>query len=124
MCVDVARRYCLPPELLMAIVERESGGDPNAIGDGGRAIGLCQIHECYQLERMEKLGIKSLKDPESNLIVAAEIICELLDQYDDPRMMLQKYNGVSDAEWRAKTGNWSEYAVEVTKRVNELQEGQ
>lgn len=80
MCIDVARRYCLPPELLMAIVERESGGDPNAIGDDGRAIGLCQIHECYQLERMEKLGIKSLKDPESNLIVAAEIICELLDQ--------------------------------------------
>ena len=124
MCIDVARRYCLPPELLMAIVERESSGDPNAIGDGGRAIGLCQIHECYQLERMEKLGIKSLKDPESNLIVAAEILCELLDEYEDPKLALMFYNGQSDAKYRAATGIYSDYANGVEQRMYELQKGQ
>jgi len=30
--------------LLSAIIQVESGGDPNAIGDGGRAVGILQIH--------------------------------------------------------------------------------
>ena len=123
-CTDVAREYCLPPELLMAVAERESGGDPDAIGDDGRAIGLCQIHERYQIERMEKLEIESLKDPRSNLIVAAEILCELLDQYDDPKRALMAYNGQSDADYRAATGIYSDYANEVQERMYELQEGQ
>lgn len=124
MCIDVGREYCLPPELLMAIAERESGGNPNAIGDNGRAIGLCQIHQCYQVERMEKLGIESLYDPESNLTVAAEILCELLEKYDDPKRALMAYNGQSDADYRAATGIYSNYANEVEERMFELQKGQ
>lgn len=33
--------YILP--FLIAV---ESGGDPNAIGDGGKAVGILQIHKC------------------------------------------------------------------------------
>ena len=123
-CTDVARDYCLPPEILMAIAERESAGDPDAIGDDGLAIGLCQIHERYQIDRMEKLGIETLRDPKSNLIVAAEILCELLDQYGDPKRALMAYNGQSDADYRAATGIYSDYANEVQERMYELQEGQ
>ena len=32
--------------LLAAIKQVESGGDPNAVGDQGRAIGAFQIWEC------------------------------------------------------------------------------
>lgn len=32
---------------LDAIAQAESAGDPNAVGDGGRAIGLYQIHRAY-----------------------------------------------------------------------------
>lgn len=32
--------------LLAALMMVESGGDPSAIGDGGKAVGVLQIHEC------------------------------------------------------------------------------
>ena len=34
----------ISPALLMAIVKQESGFNPNAIGDGGLAIGYMQVH--------------------------------------------------------------------------------
>ena len=33
-----------PGRLYEALVEQESGGNPHAVGDGGRAIGVLQIH--------------------------------------------------------------------------------
>ena len=34
-------------KLLAAIATVESGGDPSAVGDGGKAIGIFQIHRGY-----------------------------------------------------------------------------
>jgi hypothetical protein len=39
--------------LIPALVRVESKGDPKAIGDGGRAIGLLQIHRCYWQDAVE-----------------------------------------------------------------------
>jgi hypothetical protein len=44
--------------LLSAIVMVESGGDPNAIGDGGKAIGPYQIHQAYWIDGCKALGVK------------------------------------------------------------------
>ena len=38
--------YCFC-DLLDAIAQVESGGDPNAVGDNGAAVGLFQIHKIY-----------------------------------------------------------------------------
>ncbi len=43
--------------LLDAIVRIESHGDPNAIGDGGRALGAYQIHRGYWKDGTELLGV-------------------------------------------------------------------
>jgi hypothetical protein len=40
----VAVEEGVDPDLLFAIVMMESGGDPNAVGDDGDAVGLTQIH--------------------------------------------------------------------------------
>lgn len=32
--------------LIPLLIQVESSGDPNAIGDGGKAVGILQIHEC------------------------------------------------------------------------------
>jgi soluble lytic murein transglycosylase-like protein len=37
----------IPENLLDAIVQVESGGNPKAVGDGGKAIGAFQIHRSY-----------------------------------------------------------------------------
>ena len=34
-------------KLIMALIAVESGGDDNAIGDGGKALGCLQIHAIY-----------------------------------------------------------------------------
>jgi len=34
-------------KIIPALVRVESKGDPKAVGDGGRAIGILQIHRCY-----------------------------------------------------------------------------
>ena len=37
-------------ELILALCLIESSLDPNAIGDGGEAVGILQIHECVILD--------------------------------------------------------------------------
>lgn len=37
----------IPEILIIALIAVESGGDPNAIGDGGAAYGILQIHASY-----------------------------------------------------------------------------
>jgi len=44
------------PATLKAILWVESRGDPNAVGDGGRAIGPYQIHRAYWIDAMRALG--------------------------------------------------------------------
>jgi hypothetical protein len=41
------RSITIPSDFLDAIMMVESGGDPNAVGDGGKAIGAFQIHRGY-----------------------------------------------------------------------------
>jgi len=43
--------------LLDAIARIESHGNPNAVGDGGRALGVFQIHRAYWEEGTELLGV-------------------------------------------------------------------
>lgn len=42
---------------LKAILWVESGGDPNAVGDGGRALGPYQIHKGYWSDATRFLGV-------------------------------------------------------------------
>ena len=43
--------------LLAAIARIESHGDPNAVGDGGRALGAYQIHRAYWEDGTALLGV-------------------------------------------------------------------
>lgn len=43
MIDDIAVRSGVDPNIVKAIIKEESGGNPNAVGDGGESIGLMQI---------------------------------------------------------------------------------
>ena len=66
--------------LLAAMVMVESGGDRNAVGDGGKSIGPLQIQEPYfkdameQLTREERWASKSLKYEDVKNPVLAKLI--------------------------------------------------
>lgn len=90
---ETAEMYGLDPGIVKAIIKVESGGDPNAVGDGGEAIGLMQIQPRWHKERMERLGVTDLTDPESNVRVGCDYLAELLNKYDwDYIAALTAYN--------------------------------
>lgn len=119
-CEEIGQIYNICPELLEAIIEIESSNNPNAIGDCGE-IGLMQIYPKYHQDRMIRLGVDSLQDPYSNILVGADYLLELFNEYQDLPIVLMVYNGSSDAIERGKTYNLTEYAKRVIARSHELE---
>lgn len=117
---DIAERYHICPELLEAMIEQESAGQADAVSSGGDT-GLMQVNPRWHKERMDKLGVTDLKDPYSNILVASDYLVELFEQYGDLPMVLMVYNGSSDAQERWESGNYTEYAISIMERTEELE---
>src|SRR5258708_16713742 len=90
MIAAAATRHGVRPELLRALVQHESGFDPNAIGDGGRAIGLCQFHP----EACSDCGANwaHMPNPGSALDAGTSYLAISLDDLDPVRAPLTALN--------------------------------
>lgn len=118
-CEIIGEEYNVCPELLMAIIERESSGKSDANNCG--CIGLMQIYEKYHKDRMNRLGVSDLKDPYGNILVGTDYLMELADKYEDVGLVLMKYNGDSKANTYWEAGELSEYAAGILERSAELE---
>lgn len=118
-CVEIGTEYGICPELLMALIEKESSGHADA--QNGTCKGLCQVSEKWHRDRMEKLGVTDIFDPEGNIMLAADYLMELEAEYEDIGLCLMIYNGSSDAESRAEAGNLTEYAEWILERSETLE---
>ena len=110
------REIC--PELVEAIIERESNWDPYAAN--GDCIGLMQISEKWHKDRMERLGVDDLKDPYDNILVGVDYLSELAAKYE-VGLALMIYNGDSRAESLWNSGQMSDYAKWILERSAELE---
>lgn len=119
-CEDAGGRYNICPELLEAIIEQESGGNPDAIGQAGE-VGLMQIYPKYHRERMGRLDIYSLYDPEGNILVGADYLSELFREYEDIGTVLMVYNGSKDAIQRVDRADYTDYALKIMKCTEQLE---
>ena len=90
--IDVSEEHGVAPELIIAVIEKESGYNSDASGDNGRSQGLMQIWRSFHEKRMEKLGAVNLYDPRDNVIVGIDILAEKLDKYEDIEKALIAYN--------------------------------
>ena len=70
---SMCQKYCVQYELLLAIMYKESGYNPNAVG-GGNSYGLCQIHISNFKNLINRLGIASLLDPYDNIKAGAYML--------------------------------------------------
>ena len=121
-CYKIGRQYNLSPYLLMAMIERESSGNAQAVNSTGDS-GLMQVNLKWHEDRMERLGVSDLTDPYSNILVAADYLSELLQEnnYNMP-LVLMKYNmDHEQAETLMEQGMYSEYAQKVMERMWELE---
>lgn len=124
--VEIGEKYNICPELIQAIIERESSYDPYA--KNGNCIGLMQVSQRWHADRMEELGVTNLYDPYSNILVGTDYLAELFDEAiqsgrgDDLYYVLMRYNlKTSTANSRWESGDYSDYAIEVSERAAELE---
>ena len=87
-----AKRYGLNPDTVKALIEEESGWLTSAEGDNGNSVGLMQIQERWHKERMKRLGVTNLYNPEQNITVGCDILSELLNKYGNYKDALSVYN--------------------------------
>lgn len=118
-CVEIGTEYGICPELLMALIEKESSGHADA--QNGTCKGLCQVSEKWHRDRMEKLGVTDIFDPEGNIMLAADYLMELEAEYEDIGLCLMIYNGSSNAVSMAERGELTEYADWILTRSEELE---
>lgn len=117
-CKEIGEKYCVSPYLLIAMIERESGGNPDAINLEGDS-GLMQVSPKWHTDRMVRLGVGNLFDPYENILVGTDYIVELAQQYDDISMVLMCYNGTPESEAfeRNAAGEFTEYASWIMQRA-------
>ena len=97
----MAKRYGLNPNVIKALIEEESGWVASAEGDNGQSVGLMQIQERWHKDRMKRLGVNDLYDPEQNLTVGCDILSELLNKYGNYEDALSVYNSGNIKDGRA-----------------------
>ena len=91
---ETAESYGISPKLVKAIIEVESGGNANAVGDNGNSLGLMQIQPRYHAQRLKE-G-ESLLDPKVNVRVGCEILSEIMAKYGTLDEALTVYNAGHD----------------------------
>lgn len=112
--------YGIAPELLMAIIETESRGQADA--KNGGCYGLMQISKKWHKDRMKRLGVTDIFDERSNILVGADLLAELRDEYHELSLVLDIYHGDSKAFKNYENGIMSDYARKILERSAELRD--
>lgn len=115
-CVKYGDEYGICSELLMAIIERESSGRPDA--ESGGCKGLMQISDRWHKDRMERLEVTDIYDVDGNIHVGADYLTELFEKYEDVGIVLMVYHGEKDAATKTEL---SDYADWILTRSAELE---
>lgn len=82
-----AQKAGLDPELVKAVVQAESGFNPNAVSQAG-AKGLMQLMP----ETAQSLGVRSILNPTQNVEGGTRYLKSLMDRYQSVPLALAAYN--------------------------------
>ena len=108
--VSASRRHELPPELVLAVIEVESGYDPYAVSQVG-AMGLMQLLPSTAAEMAQRIGMRwqgsaMLFEPTANIRLGVAYLDQLVDRYASVRVALAAYNwGPSRIDRRLREGD-------------------
>lgn len=119
-CVKYGEEYGICSELLMAIIEHESSGRPNA--QNGDCKGLMQVNEIVHADRMEQLGVTDIYSVDGNVHLGTDYLMELFEEHGDIHLVLMSYNmGPSRAKELYEQGKYGKYALSVSARAEQLE---
>jgi hypothetical protein len=119
-----ATEYGVKPEIVLAIIEKESGWNTNAAGDSGRSLGLMQIQPKWHQWRMDEIFGADNGDwfnPYHNVAVGCHLLRDLYDTGLSEEWVLMAYNGgYGYAHDMVAAGEVSEYARFVLALAAEI----
>jgi len=92
LIVKEARREGVDPALALAVVLRESGGNPQAVSPAG-AMGLMQLMP----QTAQELGVTNPLDPTQNLAGGLDYLRQKLNEFGSVPLALAAYNAGSGA---------------------------
>lgn len=124
--VDECEKVSIAPEVVFAMIQRESIFRADAVGDNGQSFGLLQIQPRWHQERMDKLGVDDLLDPYQNIAVGVDYLAELVNRYEDIDMALMAFNAGpsgADKHWWSKGIYTNSYSEEVMENSEEIMKG-
>ncbi len=75
---NLCMQYGIQYELFLAVMYKESGFNPNAVG-GGNSYGLCQIHVSNHASLRSKLGVSNFLDPYDNMTAGAYLLAHYMN---------------------------------------------
>ena len=90
---EICSRYHVPTEMVMALMDPESGYDAGAIGDSGQSFGLMQVWATEHTGRCIELECYNLLNPYQNVLVGVDFLAELWDSYGNWEQALSFYHG-------------------------------
>ena len=94
---EASRSFRVQPELLRAVIDVESGYNPNAVSDKG-ALGLMQLMP----DTARRFSQGDMFNPRENVLAGARYLRFLLDLFkDDVELTLAAYNAGENAVIRA-----------------------
>lgn len=117
-CEYAGEEYNICPELLEAIAYYESRFTPTA--KNGDHYGMMQVNVEIHKERLEQhcWTKEDMYKPYRNLVIAAEYLSELYEEYEDNAIVLAMYSGNTKA---VKSGKLCRYAKKVLKKSYEYE---
>ncbi len=99
VALAACEEYGVLPDVLFAVMEVESGYQPDA--RNGQCIGLMQIHSINLPWLSEQIGTTDLSDPAQNIEAGAYILGGYLERYSltDSLMAYNLGEGGAKAQW-------------------------
>lgn len=88
---EACEEFEVPYALALGLIEKETNFQ-NVVGDDGASTGYMQVQEVWHWDRMERLGVTDLLDPEGNFRVGLDFLSELHERYEDWSIALTVYN--------------------------------
>ncbi len=85
LAAEYGARYKVPPRLILALIDRESGGNPNAVNRASGAGGLMQVTKIALLDYNQRHNTKhtmaNVLHPDLNVQIGAELLSRIADNY-------------------------------------------
>lgn len=123
----LCEEYGIAPEVIVAMIERESNYDSGAVGDNGESVGLMQIQEHNHYDRIEKLGVTDLLDAFENVEVGIDYLAQCITRNGgNLEMALMSYNAGqkgANENYFSKGIYSNAYSQKVLKIAKILKEG-